>query len=330
MKKYDVCGLGNALVDLLFECSDNEFSELQLSKGTMQLIEPTTQRQIVRKLGSPVRMASGGSVANSVALIAQLGGRSTLICSVAKDDNGDFFKQDLAELGVEVVSNSAENAKQETGTSLVVVTPDAERTMSTSLGASSELNSSHIHHALIADSRWVFIEGYVIANSDAAREAILSLVKHAKASGTKIAVTLSDAFVVNCFREFLDQLLPQVDLIFCNEHEAAALCGEKDVERAFEKLQSSYSGVVVTAGPLGAYVSISGSIGHVNAYACNPVDLTGAGDAFAGGFLQGICSDLSPFEAAKKGCFYASKVIQQWGARLETDMSALHSEFVSK
>ena len=216
MKKIEVCGLGNALVDLLFEINNSEFEALKMKKGSMSLIEPENQRQILNKLGPPIRMASGGSVANSVAMIGQLGAKAALIGSVATDTLGKFFVSDLGEFGVEVNSTSEETVSSETGTSLVVVTPDAERTMSTCLGASLELRPGHIQKQLIADSRWVFIEGYVVANSDAAREAILKLVEIAKESGTKIAITLSDAFVVNCFREFLDKLLPQVDLIFAN------------------------------------------------------------------------------------------------------------------
>lgn len=329
MKKYDVCGLGNALVDLLFECSESDFSKLNMQKGGMRLIDTENQKLVLSQLGTPIRKASGGSVANSVALVGQLGGRSALMCSIADDSFGAFFKSDLAELGVDVSTVALKSDSHETGTSLVVVTPDAERSMSTCLAASAELNSSHINKAIISDSRWVFIEGYVVANSDAARESILELIDTAKKSDTKIAITLSDAFVVNCFREFLDRILPQVDLILCNEVEAAALCGEQDVEKAFDKLKDIYKGIVVTAGPKGAYLSVAGHIGHVEACACEPVDLTGAGDAFAGAFLHGISTDLSAFDAAKLGCFYASKVIQQWGARIRADISELKAELNS-
>lgn len=328
MKKLDVCGLGNALVDLLFECSDSEFAALNMQKGGMRLIDAGTQKKILSQLGTPVRKASGGSVANSVALVGQLGGRAGLICSIADDRYGEFFESDLALLGVEVSSGSPGSDDSETGTSLVVVTPDAERSMSTCLAASANLMPLHIKEELVADSRWVFIEGYVVANSDAARESILTLLRYAKKAGTRVAITLSDAFVVNGFRDFLNEVLPQVDLIFCNEIEAAALSGEEGIESAFEKLRESYSGIVLTAGPGGVYVSFDGSVGHVAACACSPVDLTGAGDAFAGAFLHGLCSKLSPFESAQRGCFYASKVIQQWGARLRADMQSLHAEFV--
>lgn len=329
MKKIDVLGLGNALVDLLFECSNEEFQELAMEKGGMRLIAPEVQQQMLSKLGDPVRMVSGGSVANSVSIVAQLGGKSALIGSVAQDRLGEFFVRDLADFGVIVSANGSGPNNHETGTSVVVVTPDAERTMSTALGASSELNGSHIQADLIADSRWILIEGYVIANSSEARDAILKLVGLAKESGTKIAITLSDGFIVNCFRDFLDQLLPQVDLIFCNDVESAALCGESDTKAAFDKLTPLYKGLVITAGKDGAHFSFAGEVGHTEAFLCTPVDLTGAGDAFAGAFLHAICNGQSALNAAKKGCFYASKVIQQWGARLGMDMGELDKEFVS-
>lgn len=330
MKKIDVCGLGNALVDLLFECSESEFNALGMKKGGMSLVDLAAQQQILTRLGTPVRMASGGSVANSVAMVGQLGGSGSLLCSVAQDTHGDFFKNDLAELGVDARGPSAQSeskADKATGTSLVVVTPDAERTMSTCLGASADLASKHLREDWIASSRWVFIEGYVVANTDDAREAITNLVAQAKNAQVKVAITLSDSFVVNGFRDYLSQILSSADLIFANENEAAALCGEHDVERAFNALRNQYKGVVVTAGPGGAYISYDGRVGHQPSFSCSPVDLTGAGDAFAGAFLHSLCGDDNPLEAARKGCFYASKVIRQWGARLRGDMPNFEREY---
>ena len=147
-------------------------------------------------------------------------------------------------------------------------------------------------------------------------------VKKSKALGTKVAITLSDAFVINGFYDFIHNLLPDCDLIFCNHLEAQALVKNSgidaldDAERNFDILSAKYPGLVVTAGAAGAFLKFEGHQGHVAAYACDPVDLTGAGDAFAGAFLHGICAGEGPFNAAKKGCLYASKVIQQWGARL--------------
>jgi sugar/nucleoside kinase (ribokinase family) len=322
MRKYDLCGLGNALVDLLFECSEEEFSKLNMQKGGMRLIDANTQTQLLKDLGTHLGKTSGGSVANSIALFSQLGGRAALVCALAQDDFGRFFKTDLANIGVDVYSAQSSGEEMHSGTSVVVVTPDAERSMSTCLAASSTLASEHIDEKVLSDSTWLFIEGYLIANSDAAREAVMLAVQKAKQVGTKVAITLSDAFVVNGFYEFIKKLLPQVDLIFCNHLEAQALVKNSgvdaldDAERNFDILSAKYPGILVTAGAAGAFIKFQDHQGHVAAYACDPVDLTGAGDAFAGGFIHGICSGQSPFDSAKKGCLYASKVIQQWGARL--------------
>jgi sugar/nucleoside kinase (ribokinase family) len=199
--------------------------------------------------------------------------------------------------------------------------------MSTCLAASAELDKENIIPSLIEDSRWVFIEGYVVANGDPAREAITKLIKQAKSSNTKLAITMSDAFVVNGFRDFLSSILPEMDLIFCNEVEALSLAEVSELKNAFEHLSRKYKGVVVTCGAGGAHISYENDVGHVASFACEPVDLTGAGDAFAGAFLHGINGKLSPFAAGKQGCFYASKVIQQWGARLRADISSLKREF---
>ena len=324
MKKYDLCGLGNALVDLLFECSEADFSSLGMQKGAMRLIDSGQQTELISQLGRAVTKASGGSVANSVALFAQLGGRASLLCSLADDSYGQFFREDLAEIGVDVFSNSVHSEDSTSGTSVVVVTPDAERSMSTCLAASGKLSSDHINKQVLSESKWLFIEGYLIANGESARDALVNAISHAKSNGVKVAITMSDAFVVNGFFDFIQSILPDCDLIFCNNVEAQALAekfGQKDAgsyESYFDFLSGKCAGFVMTAGDKGAYIKFDGHQGHVAAFACDPVDLTGAGDAFAGGFLSGIANGMDPFDAAKRGCIYASKVIQQWGARLSS------------
>ena len=210
-----------------------------------------------------------------------------------------------------------------TGTCVVLLTPDAERTMRTALGASLGLAPQHVDPKIIADSQWLFIEGYVFSNSDVGREAIKESIRVASESNTKIAVTCSEPWVVNAFGEHLNAALEQTHLIFANEEESSALSGAKDVVESGRKLKDRFPHVVITAGARGAFIWWEGEELHVPAFPCEPRDLTGAGDTFAGSFLFGINKGLKPQDAAHRACFLARHVISQVGARLTGDVKAL-------
>ncbi len=323
MKSIDVSGIGNGIVDVFADVSEQQFAPLGFDKGTMRLVETAEQKQLLGALssGKPA-LVSGGSVANSTIIISQLGGKSALYCCLADDDFGRFYREECISLGMKVPVPLA--SRGSTGTCVVLVTPDAERTMRTSLGASLDLSDRHIDPAAIAESKWVFIEGYVFSNSDAGRSAIREAIKVARESKTKVAVTCSDAWIVSGFGTHLDEALKQSDLLFANEEEAAALAGgERDIAKAGRILKDRVPHVVLTAGARGAHIWWEGEEFHVPAFPCEPRDLTGAGDAFAGGFLYGINHGLTPVEAARKACFLAHNVIIQVGARLKGDVRKL-------
>jgi sugar/nucleoside kinase (ribokinase family) len=321
MKTIDVTGICNGLVDIFTDISQQDFESLGFEKGTMRLVSADEQRELLQRFAqrSPA-MCSGGSVANSMIAMAQLGGKSAICCRVADDQYGRFYRDECSQLGVRFPVSLAPSGS--TGTVVSLVTPDAERTMRTSLGVCVDLAPEHISSDVIRDSRWVFIEGYVFANSDGGRAAIAEVVTMAKAQGTKVAVTCSDAWIVSGFSEPLKTALESAALLFANEEESAALAGTSDVISAGRVLKDRFPYVVLTAGAKGAYLWWEGEELHVPAFQCTPRDLTGAGDMFAGAFLYGINHGLSPSDSAHRACFLASKVISQIGARLKGDVRA--------
>jgi sugar/nucleoside kinase (ribokinase family) len=322
MRTLDVTGVCNGLVDFLMDISQEAFESFGFEKGTMRLVDIEEQLQLLSQLDAhqPV-MRSGGSVANSLIAIAQLGGKSSICCQLGDDQYGRFFRDECLALGLRVPVPLAENTA--TGTCVSLITPDAERTMRTALGAATSLRAAHIDAASIKESKWLFVEGYVFSNSDDGRMAIRDSVRIAREAGTKVAVTCSDAWIVNGFSDPLQETLESTDLIFANEEESSALAGTSDVVSAGRKLKEKFPHVVLTAGPRGAFIWWEGEELHVPALTCEPRDLTGAGDMFAGSFLYGITHGLSPSDAAHRACFMARHVITQVGARLSGDVQAM-------
>jgi sugar/nucleoside kinase (ribokinase family) len=317
MKLYDVLGIGNAIVDILVDFPEESFAALGLEKGTMRLVTAEEQQQLLSAVEdrSPA-LASGGSVANSIIAITQLGGRTALCSRIGDDRYGLFFAGESEALSINLVNPPVVGGI--TGTSAVLVTPDSERTMRTCLAISGELSASEVSTESIALSEWVFIEGYLFANPEKGQGAIRAATEAAKRAGCKIALTCSEAWVIQSFGDALLPIAAQADLVFCNETEALALSGASDREAAFRILSERYPNVVVTAGASGAWVRWQGESLHVDAFPCEPRDLTGAGDMFAGAFLYGVTNGVAVREAARAACFLASQVITRVGARLHS------------
>lgn len=315
MKEFDLIGLGNSLVDILLELSEGEFGPLAFEKGTMRLTEREEQQSLLAAFHSrEPRLVSGGSVANSLIACSQLGGRGAFIGCVGDDRYGLHYKEEFAELDIDFTNPPL--VGEATGTCVSIITPDAERTMRTCLAVSSHLADRHVPADKIAASEWLFVEGYIFANPATGQGAIREALKAAKASGTKVALTCSDAFIPQVFGDAFHEALKQSDLLFCNATEAIAIAGTETAEAAFAKLKGLVPNVVVTDGPNGAFVRYHGAEHHVPAFACKPVDVTGAGDMFAGAFLYGITHGVPADRAARAANFLAMKVITQIGARL--------------
>jgi sugar/nucleoside kinase (ribokinase family) len=325
-KKFQVCGLGSGIVDVLLEISEREFSTLSgFERGTMRLAEASEQQQLLEtfKTHTPA-LVSGGSIANSIIAVAQLGGRAALITTLGDDHFGKFYREECRSLGIEI--GNATIASQPTGSCVVLVTPDAERTMRTCLGAAKAMGIPHLNRELIEQSEWLFIEGYLLANGADTIAAIHQAVSWARAAGTKVAFSLSEAFVVQVFGAEVQRLLPSVDLLFANESEAAALTGGASPAESAARMKNFVKNAVVTAGAAGIQIWDGSSVVHVPAFPSNPRDLTGAGDMLAGAYLFGISSGMSSPKAARAACFMAKQVIERLGARLPSGVKEFWSE----
>jgi sugar/nucleoside kinase (ribokinase family) len=277
MKPFQLCGLGNAIVDIFVEVSEPEFASLGFERGTMVLVDQPAQQQLLDSYQkNEPKLVSGGSVANSIIAFSQLGGRAAFIGCVGDDRYGLFYANEFDELGINIGTPIIVN--ETTGTSVCIVTPDAERTMRTCLAVASHLSARHVDEERIKNSDWLFIEGYVFANPDTGQTAIQEAVRIARKHGTKIVITCSDAFIPQVFGDALKSALRYADLLFCNETEACAITGASTAQEAFDKLKDTVPSTVVTNGPHGAYVRHAGVEAHVPAFPSEPKDLTGAGE----------------------------------------------------
>jgi sugar/nucleoside kinase (ribokinase family) len=281
----------------------------------MRLVEKAEQEALLDRFrGREPRLASGGSVANSIIGLSQLGGKGAFVGCVGDDRYGLFYQREFEHLGI-AIGNPAV-VGETTGTCLSIITPDAERTMRTCLAVSSHLAARHVDADRVANAEWLFVEGYVFANPDTGQGAIRRAVEVAKASGTKVAITCSEAFVVEVFGDPFFDALKQADLLFCNASESCAVAKAANPAEAFARLKDVVPNAVVTDGAHGTYVRFGGAEAHVPAFTCEPRDLTGAGDMFAGAFLYGVTHGVDPVKAARAANFLAMKVITQYGARL--------------
>lgn len=317
MKRFDVCGFGNSLVDILVKISDEEFASLGYEKSSTQLLDGAAQAELLKSFKNhELYLASGGSVANSVIAVSQLGGKGAFTSCLGDDKYGLFYQNEFEELKIETTNPLI--VGQTSGTCVCLITPDSERTMRACLGVSSSLSDKHVNVEVIAQSKWLFIEGYLFANPENGQKAVAKAIEIAKVSDCKVAITFSDAWILDLFLPAVQQAVKKADLIFANETEAKKFTKTSSREEAFKALSQAAPNVVMTAGEEGAHVAYNGKTLHVPAVKCQPVDLTGAGDMFAGAFLYGITHDVEPVKAARAGCLLASKVITRVGARLQT------------
>lgn len=318
MKKYDVYALGNALVDTEVLISDEILSSIGVTKSQMTLLNLDQRNRLVDQLTEPMmsaKKASGGSAANSIIAVNALGGSTFFSGKVADDENGHFYHQDLIDLGVDcqVIYQDADDI---TGSCLVLITPDAERSMNTHLGISETLDTQQINAEAIACSEWLYMEGY-LASSASATEAVLAAKTIIQQNGGKTALSLSDVSMIEFCKTGLDAMLSKgIDLLFCNEEEAKAYSQQNNVSDALNSLQAIAQCIVLTRGAEGAIIFKNGQSIHIDAILTDAIDTNGAGDAFAGGFLYGLTHGLTYEQAGKLASRIASKVVSQYGPRL--------------
>ncbi len=326
MSRYDVYGIGHALVDLQFSVEDALLRELGVAKGVMTLVDETRRREVLDGVAAdPVNRASGGSAANTVITVARFGGRACYAFRVGEDDWGHFYRRDLSAAGVD--SSPACQVQGETGQCLVMVTPDAERTMQTFLGASGTMGPDQVDADGIAASRFAYLEGYLLT-TEAGFQACRLASTVARDRAVEVSLTLSDPSVLESFRDRFEGLADDgVDLLFCNEQEATVFTGIACREEAARRLSDRIGRVCVTLGPEGALIGGS-SPRLVQGVETTAVDTTGAGDTFAGGVLYGLSRGLSLEEAAKLGNYAAAAVVSVFGPRLNADIGPLVEEIL--
>ena len=324
----DVVGVGNALVDVISLESDEFLPAHDLVKGSMMLVEADRAESLYGSMG-PAVYASGGSAANTLAGLASLGGRGGFVGRVRDDQLGAEFIHDIRAVGVEFdVAPATDGAP--TGRCLIVVTPDGERTMSTLLGAASELQPDDVDPAFVARAQVTYLEGYLF-DREAAGEAFVKAADAAHHAGRLVALTLSDSFCVERFQLAFERLVADtVDILFGNEEELRLLYEAPDVETALAEAERRCDLVVCTRGPKGSTISNRGRRIDVPAEpVARVVDTTGAGDLYAAGFLYGMTHGQDLETSGKLGSIAAAEVISHLGARPETALAALANPHLS-
>ena len=253
--------------------------------------------------------------------ITQSGGTGVYTGRVADDTNGEYYKKGMEAEGVLFYVPAAESADEPTGSSVILTTPDAERTMCTHLGISSTLSKSDIDFEKLAQSKCCYVEGY-LWTSDGPREACLEVFRQAKANGVQSAFTFSDSFLVDLFADqFKDVVREHCDIIFCNADEAKKFIGSDDLEHCVKEIGSMCGQSFITDGANGSYAVIDGTVAKIAGFDVKAVDTVGAGDAFAGGVLYGLTNGLSPEKSARWGNYLASRVVSKFGPRLDVSIA---------
>ncbi len=326
-KRYDVIGIGNAIVDVLSMVEEEFLTNNGVQKGVMQLIDAERALSLYGAMG-PAREISGGSAANTIAGLAMLGGKAAFVGKVKDDQLGAIFTHDIRALGAAFETPMAPKAEngEETARCMVLVTPDGERSMNTYLGVSGNLGPDDIDEEAHADAAWTYLEGYCL-ESPPTRAAFERAIRAAKRRGGKVAITLSDPFCVDRNRDEFRRLIKEdVDLLFANEHEIVSLYQTDSLQEAIVQTQAEVELAAVTIGPAGAYILTADRQLHAPAAPMERVDATGAGDLFAAGFLYGLTQERNLMTCGTMGCLAAGEIISHIGARPEQDLKAMFAK----
>lgn len=328
MAKYDVYGIGNALVDMEYEVEIADLRALGVDKGVMTLVDEDCQSRIMERLRQhPHQRGSGGSAANSMIAVRQFGGASFYSCKVAGDDLGHFYMRDLRDGGVDT-NHHTEKEPGHTGRCVVLVTPDSDRTLCTFLGISGELSEKELVQEALRDSTYFYMEGYLVT-SDTARRACVAAKRLVEADGVKIALSLSDPNMVRFFKAGLLEMIGSgVDLLFANEDEAKGMAGATVIEDALAYLKTLSKEVVITRGSQGALVWDGHALVDIAPVATRAVDTVGAGDMFAGAFLYGRSRGWEHRRAGALASAAAAELVSRLGPRMPaTDTQTVLQRF---
>lgn len=320
MKKYHVYGIGAALVDTEIQVTDKDLSALKVDKGMMTLVDANRRQELLGYLDQHLvhsTRSSGGSAGNTIIAASYFGAKAFFSGKVANDDNGEFYMQDMANAGVHTPDIAAEEGI--TGKCLILITPDAERSMNTFLGASENFSTRELDKQAIAESEYLYIESYLVT-SETGRQAATEARKTAQSNNTKVALSFSDPGIVAHFKQGIDEIMGgSIDLIFCNKEEALSYASTDNLDVAIELLKKISHEFVITLGAEGAIIYNNNKLINVPGVSVTAVDTNGAGDMFAGAFLyattQGIDHEAAGHFASKA----AAKVVSQFGPRLKPE-----------
>lgn len=316
---FEILAIGNAIVDILCPVEEEFIVQHNLHKSTMHLTEVAKQNDILKDLVDPLT-ESGGSAANTIATMSQLGAKSAFIGQTTDDHWGRFFAQDMNDLGVRTRLNVLEsNEDHVSGTSVILITPDGERTMNTHLGVASQINVECLDEDLIHNSKILYIEGYLYDTPEA-RAAIDKAVEIAHINNSLVALTLSDSFCVNRHRDDFKKLIQHVDILFANESEICSLFELDNHELSLETINTFIralpESVAITQSERGASIISKGNIIPIPTTPLqSPKDLTGAGDQFAAGFMYGYSQNYDIEKCGRYGIDLASRIINKIGPR---------------
>ncbi len=327
MNQYHIYGIGAALVDTEVEVSDEDLADLAIEKGVMTLVEEQRQHQLSDYLSDHLvasKRASGGSGANTIIAASYFGANTFYSCKVANDENGEFYLNDLRRAQVDYPHNYHKNGADPgiTGKCLVLITPDAERTMNTFLGISETISIRELHEDAIANSQYAYIEGYLVS-SESGRAAAIKLREVAQQNRAKIALSLSDPAMVKFFQAGLKEMIgPGVDLLFCNQAEALGFTGTDTIDAAAAALQHYTKTFAITRGAEGSLVFNGEKLINVPPHTVNAVDTNGAGDMYAGAFLYALTQGYDFAQAGRLASLASATVVSQFGPRLRAEQHA--------
>ena len=318
-KKYQIYGMGNALVDIVTEVSDAFIAEHKIEKGLMTLVDEDRQVELVSAIDvQSAERQCGGSAANTIIGASQFGARCYYSCKVANDEWGEFYLKDLAANGVDTTLTSDTLTDGITGKCLVMTTDDAERTMNTFLGITATYSPTEIDEAALAESEYLYIEGYLVTG-DESRVAMKAAKRFAEENSVKTSITLSDPFVAQVFKDQMREVIGNgVDLLFCNEEEALNFTDTTSTNDAKEALKKIAKTFAITLGAKGALVFDGENEASIEPFPTKALDTNGAGDMFAGAFLYGITNGMDFARAGKLASLASSKVVSKFGPRIET------------
>lgn len=316
--KYDVYGIGNAIVDIVTEVEHDFFTKNSVEKGVMTLVDEKRQQELMKVIDmKKSKLSGGGSAGNTVVAVNQFGGKSFYSCLVAQDEIGKIFLDDLKLNGVDTNLKHSDCAQGHSGRCLVMTSPDAQRTMNTFLGVSSNFSVKQLDESAIKSSSYVYLEGYLVT-SPSALDAMKHTKKVAEQNKVEVALTFSDASMVKYFSTQMNEIVgASVDLLFCNEEEAMIFTGTNSTNEAREKLKQVAKRFVITLGANGAMIYDGDTFIQIEPYKVKAIDTNGAGDMFAGAFMYGITHKHSYAEAGKLASLASSRIVSQWGPRLE-------------